>query len=149
MPTTDALGAVETELAVLGRSLESLRRRSPIHQDLDRAGYLVARTLATDGPLSINGLARRLGLDPTTVTRQVAALERDGLVTRTSDPNDARVSIIAVSTAGRRRMEKVRAARESRIAQLLDGWTADEEATFAVLLHRFNAALASDFVPAG
>jgi DNA-binding MarR family transcriptional regulator len=141
MATTDPLGAVETELAVLGRMLESLRRRSAIHRDLDRAGYLLTRTVAADGPASINGLARKLGLDPTTVTRQVAALEADGLVVRRGDPDDGRVSVIDLSTKGRQRMASVRAAREDRIEQLLHGWSAAERRTFATLLGRFNAAL--------
>src|SRR5262249_37123471 len=120
---------------------ESLPRRSAIHPDLDRAGYLLTRTVAADGPASINGLARKLGLDPTTVTRQVAALEADGLIVRRRDAEDGRVSVIDLSAKGRQRMEAVRMARETPIEQPLHGWSAADRRAFATLLSRFNAAL--------
>ena len=110
---------IETELAALTRTLEGMSRRSAIYRDLDRAGYLLARTLAARGPSSINGLAERLGLDATTVTRQVATMENAGFVRRRRDPHDARVSRIELSALGKRRMEGVRTGREERIARLL------------------------------
>src|SRR5258708_5224572 len=56
----DALDLVETEMAVLTRALEGHQRRSEIYQDLDRASYLIARTLEATAPVSINGLASTL-----------------------------------------------------------------------------------------
>src|SRR6266576_2155637 len=96
-PKADALDLVETEMAVLARVLEGLHRRSEIYRDLDRAGYLIARTLETTGPVSINGLASVLGLDATTVTRQVATMEIARLLRRRADPDDGRVSLISLS----------------------------------------------------
>src|ERR1700736_1455148 len=78
----DAIEVVETEMALLQRALERLARRSDIHRDLDRASYLLARTLEATGPISLNDLAGRLGLDATTVTRQVSTMEARGLVDR-------------------------------------------------------------------
>jgi DNA-binding MarR family transcriptional regulator len=135
------LAVVETELAVLARTLEGLSRRSAIHRDLDRASYLIARTLDADGPVSITGLAARLGLDATTVTRQVAAMEADGLVRRSRDPDDARVRRIDLSPRGRQRMREVRTRREDRIGQLLASWSDDDRVAFGTLLARFNAAI--------
>src|SRR5258708_1883308 len=89
----DALDLVETEMAVLARTLERLNRRSEIYRDLDRASYLIARTLETTGPVSINTLASVLGLDATTVTRQVATMEIAQLLRRRVDPDDGRVSL--------------------------------------------------------
>src|ERR1700737_2662858 len=54
---------VETEMALLQRALERLGRRSDIQRDLDRASYLVARTLEATGPISLKNLASRLGVD--------------------------------------------------------------------------------------
>src|SRR3954453_1257809 len=119
----DALDLVETEIAVLTRALERLHRRSEIYRDLDRASYVMARTLDTTGPVSINALAATLGLDATTVTRQVAAMETTRLVRRRADPNDARVSLISLSPSGRRRMLAVQLARQERIALLLGSWS--------------------------
>lgn len=136
-----SLSRLETELAVLARTLEGLSRRSRIHRDLDRASYLLARTLSTEGPTSIGGLATALGLDATTVTRQVATMEGAGLVVRRTDPDDGRVRLIELTARGRERMDEVQEAREARIGELVAGWTAGEQRDFAELLGRFNDAL--------
>jgi len=141
-PATDeALAAVETELAMLTRTLEGMSRRSTLYADLDRSSYVLARTLETEAPVSINGLAALVGLDATTVTRQVATMEVTGLVRRKRHPQDGRVSLVELTALGRRRMDAVRRAREQRIERLLEGWSPDDRAAFGRLLGRFNAAI--------
>jgi DNA-binding MarR family transcriptional regulator len=135
------LDALETELAMLARTLEALGRRSEIHRRLDRAGYVLLRALTAGGSASISGVARRLGLDATTVTRQVATLERDGLVRRRRDESDARVCLVELTPAGRRRMESVRAARRERVASLVVDWSPSDVDRFGSLLGRLNVAI--------
>jgi DNA-binding MarR family transcriptional regulator len=136
-----SLSVIETELAVLARSLEGLSRRSEIHREVDRSSYLIARTLATDGATSIGGLATTLGLDATTVTRQVASMESAGLVVRRADPDDGRVRLIELSARGERKMREVQRAREQRIRDLVGGWPAADQRAFGDLLARFNGGL--------
>jgi DNA-binding MarR family transcriptional regulator len=140
----DALDLVETEMAVLSRALEGHHRRSEIYRDLDRASYLIARTLETTGPVSINGLASTLGLDATTVTRQVATMEAAQLILRRTNPDDGRVSLIRLSQRGRRTMRAVQRARKERLATLLGDWTPDDRRELARLLARFNGELTRD-----
>jgi DNA-binding MarR family transcriptional regulator len=135
------IATVETELAILTRTLEELSRRSAIHQELDRASYLLARTLAAGGAASIGVLAARLGLDATTVTRQVANMHSGGLVHRRGDPHDGRVSVIELSVLGSRRMNGVRTARQARVARLLQDWPEKDRRALGSLLARFNAAI--------
>jgi len=137
----DALAVVETEMAVLQRSLERLARRSDIHRDLDRASYLLARTLDSAGPISISNLASTLGLDATTVTRQVAVMGRRGLIRRRSDPNDGRVTRIGLSPAGRERMRLVQGARRERMGELLAGWPDGDQRELGRLLGQLNDAV--------
>src|SRR6478609_8456991 len=141
--TTDpvALGRLETELAMLTRTLEGMSRRSTLYGELDRSSYVLARTLATEAPVSINGLAELVGLDATTVTRQVATMETEGLVRRKRHPQDRRVSLVELTALGRRRMDAVRAARESRITELVGDWSDADQAAFGQLLGRFNEAI--------
>src|SRR3954451_16372405 len=117
------LAVVETELAMLARTLEGLSRRSSIHRGLDRSSYLLLRTLETVGSASINGLAQLVGLDATTVTRQVSTMEASGLVLRRRAPAAARVRVLELAARGRRRMEGVRAARQARIGELVGDWS--------------------------
>ncbi len=141
-PKSDpTLSLVETELAMLARTLEAMSRRSTLYRDLDRAGYVLARTLATEAPLSINGLAELVGLDATTVTRQIATMETAGLVRRKGDPRDRRVRLVELTARGRRRMDEVRHAREGRITEFVGDWSDEDRATFGRLLGRFNEAI--------
>jgi len=140
----NALDRIETELAVLTRALERLQRRSEIYKDLDRASYLIARTLATTGPVSINRLASTLGLDATTVTRQVATMHANRFVLRRADPGDGRISLISLSEKGRRTMLAVQLGRKERIETLLSHWTASDRLELGRLLAAFNEALSRD-----
>jgi DNA-binding MarR family transcriptional regulator len=137
----DPVDVLETELALLQRALERLARRSDIHRDLDRASYLLARTLEATGPISLKALAARLGLDATTVTRQVATMEAAELVHRGGDPDDGRVSLIEVSPRGRRKMRAVQRARRERVSDLLAGWPERDQLEFGRLLGRFSDAI--------
>ena len=137
----EALARLETELAMLTRTLEGMSRRSTLYRELDRSSYVLARTLANEAPVSINGLAELVGLDATTVTRQVATMETEGLVRRKRHPQDRRVSLVELTALGRRRMDAVRSARESRITELVGDWSDDDRAAFGRLLGRFNEAI--------
>jgi DNA-binding MarR family transcriptional regulator len=137
----DSVALVETEMAVLARVLERLQRRSKIHWQLDRASYLVARTLDATGPVRISHLASMLGLDATTVTRQVATMETAQLVARRADPNDGRVSLIRLSSRGRREVRATKTARRRRVAELLGGWTEEDRRQLGHVLEKFNDAL--------
>ena len=137
----EALARLETELAMLTRTLEGMSRRSTLYRELDRSSYVLARTLATEAPVSINGLAELVGLDATTVTRQVATMETEGLVRRKRHPQDRRVSLVELTALGRRRMDAVRSARESRITELVGDWSDADRAAFGRLLGRFNESI--------
>ena len=105
----DDLEVVELELLKLVRHLETFGRKSSLYQEVDRAGYLALRTVDVLGPSCINGLARELHLDSSTVTRQVSVLESGGLVTRQVDPNDGRSWLIDLTALGRKTREIGRA----------------------------------------
>ena len=47
-------------------------------------------------------LASRLGVTPSGIARQVAPLERIGLVGRESNPRDARLALVTLTDSGRR-----------------------------------------------
>ena len=134
------LEAIETEVALLMRRAEATRRaggEAP-HRALDRAAYLVLRRLESDGPLQINALADALGLDGSTVTRQVSALERDGLVRRGRSEADGRAIVVTPTAGGLRRMAGVRAARIDLYERILAGWEERDRVALGSLLTRLN-----------
>src|SRR5262245_41028117 len=86
--TDPAISTIETEIAMLLRRAEPARRSADRPADaLDRAAYLILRRLAEHGPQSNKAVADALGLDSSTVNRQVSAMERNGLVRRTRTAN--------------------------------------------------------------
>ena len=52
-----------------------------------------ALRVINDGPICASALAEMVQSDPSTISRQVAALVRDGLLKRRADPIDGRARI--------------------------------------------------------
>ncbi|MFE9191156.1 MarR family winged helix-turn-helix transcriptional regulator [Micromonospora sp. NPDC007208] len=140
---SSTLGRIETEVALLMRFGEATRRATGTaeHRVLDRAAYVILRHLADAGPQNVSALAARLNLDGSTVTRQVSALQRDGLITRTPDPSDGRGTVISPTPAGLQRMAAVQAARTRLYGDMLADWSPEDRETLARLLGRLNQAL--------
>lgn len=137
------IGVIERELLTLARRLETLGRRSAMYRRVDRAGYLVLRTLAQEGPLRTKALAALLGLDASTVTRQVGALERAGFVRRRADPYDGRAATLVPTAAGRAVMRQVEVNRHQVLETLIEDWSDEEQAALARSLTRLNASLSA------
>jgi DNA-binding MarR family transcriptional regulator len=137
----DDLDVVELELLKLVRHLETFGRKSSMYQEVDRAGYLALRTLDSLGPSCINGLARELHLDSSTVTRQVSVLESGGLVNRQVDPNDGRSWLIDLTPRGRRAMRALERGRHQAIDSMLSDWPAEEVHDLARMITKLNLAL--------
>jgi len=140
-PGRDLIGDIELELLKLVRHLETFGRRCSLYVRVDRAGYLAMRTLDALGPVSANGLARALGLDASTVTRQITALERQGFVERCANPADGRSCTIVLTAAGSRAMSEVQRERCEQIRLLVSDWAEDGQADLGTSLSRLNAAL--------
>jgi DNA-binding MarR family transcriptional regulator len=138
----EGLDRLETQMAVLARRIEHTARQSTIFRQMDRAAYLIARTLDDGGPASVNEIAHVLSLDGSTVTRQVASMEARGQATRKVHPDDGRAWVISLTPSGRKKMETISAQRRVRFAHWLADWTQADLDAFGTLLQRFNDSLA-------
>jgi DNA-binding MarR family transcriptional regulator len=78
-------------------------------------------TVAFGESRTLGEMARMEQVTPPTMTRMVAALERDGLVLRTTDRADKRVVRVAATAKGRRLIEQGRSARVAFLAQHVSG----------------------------
>ena len=82
-------------------------------------------TVDEHGPLRLSELARREAVTAPTMSRVLAALDEQGLVVRTPDPQDARGVLITLSEEGAARLDEVRSHRTAlvarRLARLDDG----------------------------
>lgn len=86
---------------------------------LDRSSYPIMTVLDEKGESTVTALAEALGLDTSTLSRQVRVLENRGLVARTKGKADARVSVLNLTDSGRGTMEKIRDARHRMLAGTL------------------------------
>ena len=93
------------------------------------------------GPSRPTDLATAFALDLSTVSRQLATLERAGLAYRYRDPADQRAYLLAITAAGREAFEHTRSVRRQALRDILESWPASDVDTFAGLLERFNAEL--------
>jgi DNA-binding MarR family transcriptional regulator len=139
MRVPPSVDGIETELLLLARWLEAVQRRQ--RYPMDRAAYLLLRRLDRDGPQRVADLARALGLDGSTVTRQLRALDEAGHVRRTSAPDDARASVVEITPAGRRAMQSLRKHRQERITGHFADWSRPEQEQLRDVLHRLNGVL--------
>jgi DNA-binding MarR family transcriptional regulator len=103
--------------------IQLLARRFGIAEraDVSCCGLTVAQsatleTLRAEGPLRQAALGRRLGIAPSTLTRNLDRLLDARLVRRQADPEDARAARIVLTPAGRKAAEEV-ARREGAFAQ--------------------------------
>jgi DNA-binding MarR family transcriptional regulator len=145
MPTsqetsTDLLERLQHQVALFARRAEQTRLGGvgKARNSMDRAAYLLLNRLDNEGPMGVKALAEGMGIDSSTVTRQVAPLVDSGLVKRTSHPEDGRAVVLALSPRGRMRLDEVRASRQKLMAVVTDGWTEEERGAFCALLGRFN-----------
>jgi DNA-binding MarR family transcriptional regulator len=133
---------IEQQLTVLFRRVQRIHlSTSSGDVALERSAYGIMCKLADEGPQRLGTLAAAFGLDPSTITRQVHALEEIDLAYRMSDPSDRRASILDLSDHGREALEESRTYRRSRVKQALADWSEGDRDDFARLLHRFNDAM--------
>ena len=142
---TGLLDTLQHEVALFARRAEQTRLGGvgQVRNSMDRAAYLLLNRLDKDGPMGVQALAASMGIDSSTVTRQVAPLVDTGLVKRTSHPEDGRAVVLQLSPRGHARLEEVRASRRQLMAELTHDWSPEEREAFCELLTRFNGALSA------
>jgi DNA-binding MarR family transcriptional regulator len=97
---------------LVGRVAHALSQR--VQEFLDDAGIDISAAEISiltvlahlDGPEQMKPLAEKLGRDATTVSRQIAGLEKAHLVKRSPCRVDGRATVVTITKAGRKLVEK-------------------------------------------
>ncbi|EJD7605383.1 winged helix-turn-helix transcriptional regulator [Salmonella enterica] len=110
---------------------------------LDRALFSILISIERLGPIGVVELAERAGRDYTTVSRQVAKLEKLGLVIRQHNAVDRRIREAVISPTGKAMTERIDAAREQMGNVIFKGWSQDELDIFVRLMQKFADAMDS------
>lgn len=146
MPSTTLAPPIEelsTQLVALVRAMKDLHTAivaSGEHQLEITAVALLAR-VEDLAPARPSAVATAVGLDLSTVSRQVTALERAGWLVRTTDPDDRRAQLLELTPAGAAVLDDVRRTRVEVLTALLPDWEPAELTAFAAQLQRFTAAV--------
>jgi len=93
--------------------------------------------LAGGGKLRRSELAQRLGITPSGVARQVAPLERMGLVARESHERDARLALVVLTETGARIVDEALATAGAAADRAFEQrWSPSERQQLAELVAR-------------
>ena len=132
--------AVADNVTQLMRSFARTRARvlDVAAHDVEWTAQMVLKCLANEGPMRSSAIAEHVRADPSTVSRQVAALVKEGLVERTADPEDGRASLLVATERGRTAYAAKQEHRQRMFAHLLESWSEADAVALTDLLSRFN-----------
>ena len=136
----EAIRALEAELTDLMRRQRARARAvaREVHPRLEPANFPLLVVLGRDGAQRLSTLREVLGLDTSTVSRQIDAVERMGLVRRVPDPADARARLVELTEEGRTRLEHQRREHLRRLHEALATWPEDEIRVLTRMLRRLG-----------
>jgi len=111
---------------LLGKLKRRLRDQAHVG-DLTPSQVSVLLRLEKDGAATASTLARAEGMRPQSMGSIIAALEGAGLVSGAPDPTDGRQTLLSLTDACRKRVEKGRAARQDWLTRTLQARLSPEE----------------------
>ncbi len=138
-----AAAELSTQVVRLVRQVGALKAQlgARARHGIEWSSYVVLLHLVTRGAMRANALAEVLCSDPSTVSRQTAALVEAGLVERRPDPDDRRAVQLAATDRGAALYETVRAERQALMSDVLRDWDVEDVSALATLLDRFSTDL--------
>jgi DNA-binding MarR family transcriptional regulator len=115
--------------AVIGRLSRRLRpTAAAVAAGLTPTKISVLLHVARAGRIRLSELSDGEGINPTMMSRVIAALAEGGLVERVSDPGDRRAAFVEVTKAGNKLAERIRRERTDALNEALDGLDEQERA---------------------
>lgn len=116
----------DTQARRLQEAIRALVRRFSLAEraDMSCCGMTVAQAATLqaliDGDLRLSDLGKRLGIAPSTLTRNLARLEERGLIRKEPDPIDGRAQLVALTDAGQNAAGNVGRQEELFARSVLD-----------------------------
>ncbi|MFE6036358.1 MarR family winged helix-turn-helix transcriptional regulator [Streptomyces sp. NPDC056452] len=132
----ESLDVIQRELTAFARRARSAAAR--LHPELPLVSYTLLAHIDHRHGCRATDLAAHYMLDKSTVSRQVAALEKLGLVERHPDPDDHRIQVLHPTATGTQALASTQASRRAAYRERLSEWTANDLAQFAEYLLRYN-----------
>ncbi len=137
MQPEQAVETIQREMTTFARRARASAGR--LHPELSLVSYTLLGHLEEQGGCRATDLAGHYALDKSTVSRQVAALERADLIERRLDPEDHRVQVLHLTDAGRQILAQVTENRQAAFRERLAGWPEEDLTRFAGYLEHYNS----------
>lgn len=134
---------VERELTALFRRIRSFAFSvaEDVHPGLEPASYGMMGVIHDAGSLRGSDIVERLGLDKSTISRQVGQLVELGLAERVPDPDDGRARRVRLTERGVSELITLRQERHRRLQANFADWSDDDLQQLAGWLARLTATL--------
>lgn len=120
---------------------QNLKSRVANSLDPELASLFLLVRLVKGGPKRAKELADAMCADQSTVSRQVAALVKSGLIERQADPDDGRASILVPTDLGRERVQEHFVNRGQGVEPIIADWPESDRGQFLRLLRLYNTVL--------
>lgn len=136
----DPYETVAHQLAVLLRKVRAVSRDAArmVHPDLDPTAYGLLIRLEETGGARLTDLSAYFGVGKPSLSRQIAFLERLGLVDREDEPDDRRSTRLVLSVDGATRLQTARRSRRVELRAQLERWPVEDVETLGRLLRRLT-----------
>ena len=135
--------AIVTGIGKAARLLDAEMRASLAHVGLTREEFKVLIELHA-GSRAHGELCRELEVSTGAMTNRLDKLERGGLVSRSRDPSDRRGVRLALTDAGRARLDDYMDRGAHRERELLEGLSTSDRRRLNALLRRLLDSLESE-----
>jgi DNA-binding MarR family transcriptional regulator len=138
---------IERALGELARLFTSQRvherRTSGSGVQISRTGLRCLTLVDRLGPVSVTKLATVMDLSQATASRAITALEAGGLLARSADPGDGRVTYCTTTASGRRALQRIQRFMYGQLDEALGGMTPERQrdlaSTLTELVERLQA----------
>ena len=138
-----AVEGIVTRIGTAERLLDAEMKVSLEHVGLTREEFKVLIELHA-GPRTHGALCRELGVSTGAMSNRLDKLEREGLVSRSRDPDDRRGVLLTMTDAGRGRLDAYIDRGAHRERELLEGLDARDKRTLNALLAKLVDSLRSE-----
>ncbi|MFF5502767.1 MarR family winged helix-turn-helix transcriptional regulator [Streptomyces roseolus] len=137
-PREASLDVIQRELTAFARRARAAAAR--VHPEIPLVSYTLLSHIEDRRGCRATDLAAHYLLDKSTVSRQLAGLEKLGLVERRPAPEDHRVQVLHPTEAGLAVLATAQANRRAAYQERLKDWSGEDLDRFAGYLLRYNNA---------
>ncbi|MBN6039867.1 MarR family winged helix-turn-helix transcriptional regulator [Amycolatopsis sp. 195334CR] len=138
MLTSATAAELVDALRAVIRSGRAVQHHAYLREDLPPGAIALLALLRREGEQRLGRIAEHLDVDPSVISRQVAPLERAGLVRRRPDPGDGRAGLLAVTEDGDRYLCAHQERWAEVVATALTDWAEEDAEALIAGLHRLT-----------